>query len=265
MLENITYILINEMIPKIIHYCWFGKEELPPLALKCIESWKKYMPDYEIKRWDEDNYDIRKNQYISQAYDARKYAFVSDYVRFDILYTYGGIYLDTDVEVIKDLTPIIEQGAFAGMEQLSGINSGLGIAAPSSLEIYKEILDSYKNDTFINQEGKINLKTVVVRVSEIFKKHGFIERNEVQEIEGVRIYPTEYFCPMSQGTGKITITENTYCIHHYTSSWMPKHIRTASKMRRWLSRIIGPKTTNHLISIIGLRKWKNNQMNLIDE
>lgn len=95
MLENITYILINEMIPKIIHYCWFGKEELPPLALKCIESWKKYMPDYEIKRWDEDNYDIRKKQYISQAYDARKYAFVSDYVRFDILYTYGGIYLDT--------------------------------------------------------------------------------------------------------------------------------------------------------------------------
>lgn len=248
------------MIPKIIHYCWFGKGELPPLAQKCIESWKKFMPDYEIKRWDEDNYDIRKNQYISQAYDARKYAFVSDYARFDILHSYGGIYLDTDVEVIKDLTPLIEQGAYVGLEQLSGINSGLGMAAPSSLEIYKEILNSYENDTFINQEGENNLETVVVRVSEIFKKHGFIEGNGVQEIEGVKIYPAEYFCPMCQETGKINITKNTYSIHHYASSWMPTHIRFASKMKKWLSRIIGPKMINFLIKKIGLREWKENQM-----
>ena len=181
------------MIPKIIHYCWFGKGELPPLALKCIESWKKFMPDYEIKRWDEDNYDIRKNQYISQAYDARKFAFVSDYARFDVLYTYGGIYLDTDVEIIKDLTPIIEQGAYVGVEQMSGIASGLGIAAPASMEIYKEILDSYEKDSFIDQNGKMNLETVVIRVSDIFKKHGFIQENRIQEIEGIKIYPAEYF------------------------------------------------------------------------
>lgn len=249
------------MIPKIIHYCWFGKGELPPLAQKCIESWKKFMPDYEIKRWDEDNYDIKKNQYISQAYDARKYAFVSDYARFDVLYTYGGIYLDTDVEVIKDLTPIIEQGAYAGVEQMGGIASGLGMAAPPAMEIYKEILDSYEKDNFINQDGKMNLETVVIRVSDIFRKHGFIEgNNTIQEIKGIKIYPMEYFCPMCQETGKITITENTYCIHHYASSWMPKHIRTASKLRKWLSRVMGSNTINTLISKLGLRKWKDKQM-----
>lgn len=218
------------------------------------------MPDYEIKRWDEDNYDIRKNQYISQAYDAHKYAFVSDYARFDILYTQGGIYLDTDVEVLKDLTPIIEQGAYVGVEQMSGIASGLGIAAPASMEIYKEILDSYEKDSFIDQNGKMNLETVVIRVSDIFKKHGFIQENRIQEIAGVKIYPAEYFCPMCQETGVITITENTYCIHHYASSWMPKHIQLASKLRKWMSRILGPKTINYLITKIGLREWKENQM-----
>lgn len=253
------------MIPKIIHYCWFGKGEMPSLALKCIESWKKYMPDYEIREWNEDNYDIRKIPYIAQAYDAQKYAFVSDYARFDILYTYGGIYFDTDVEIIKDLNPIIEQGAFAGIEHSGLIAAGLGLACPANMDIYKEILDSYQFEEFTNQDGKMNLKTVVERVSDIFEKYGFKTEKTIQEIKGIKIYPAEYFCPMSQDTGKITITENTYCIHHYASSWMPKHVRAASKIRKWLSRIIGPKTINHLISIIGLREWKNNQMNLIDE
>ena len=249
------------MIPKIIHYCWFGKGELPPLALKCIESWKKYMPDYEIKEWNEDNYDVRKIPYTSQAYDAKKYAFVSDYARFDILYEHGGLYFDTDVEIIKDLTPIIEQGAFAGVEWFGDLNAGLGLACPAKMEIYKEILDSYENENFIGQDGKMDLKTVVERVSDIMGKYGFKTPHEIQEIKGIKIYPAEYFCPMSQETGKITITENTYCIHHYASSWMPKHVRAASKLRKWLSRVMGSNTTNTLISKLSLRKWKDNQMN----
>lgn len=248
------------MIPKIIHYCWFGKGEMPSLALKCIESWKKYMPEYEIKEWNEDNYDVRKIPYTAQAYDAKKYAFVSDYARFDILYEHGGLYFDTDVEIIKSLTPLIEQGAFAGVEWFGELNAGLGLACPPKMEIYKEVLDSYENEGFIGPDGKMNLKTVVERVSDIFEQYGFKTQNKTQEIKGVKIYPAEYFCPMSQETGIITITENTYSIHHYASSWMPKHIRAASKAKKRLSRLLGPKAVEFLIKKIGLKKWKDNQM-----
>ncbi len=207
------------MIPKIIHYCWFGRNPLPELALRCIESWKKYLPDYEIKEWNEDNYDVHKIPYISEAYNAKKYAFVSDYARFDILYEYGGIYFDTDVEVIKDLTLIIEQGAFAGVERAGELNAGLGIGSPAAMDIFKEVLDSYQEEHFVNQDGSLNLKTVVTRVSEIFYKYGFVKEDKIQDVAGVRVYPTEYFCPKSYFTGKLNITENSYTIHHYDGSW----------------------------------------------
>jgi mannosyltransferase OCH1-like enzyme len=207
------------MIPKIIHYCWFGRNPLPELALKCIESWKKFLPDYEIKEWNEDNYDVHKIPYISEAYNAKKYAFVSDYARFDILYQYGGIYFDTDVEVIKDLTTIIENGAFAGVEKGGELNAGLGIASPATMEIFKEILNSYADEHFINSDGSLNLKTVVTRVSEIFYKYGFVREDKIQDIAGVRVYPTEYFCPKNYFTGELKITKNSYTIHWYDGSW----------------------------------------------
>ena len=214
------------MIPKIIHYCWFGGNPLPELALKCIESWKKFLPDYEIKEWNESNYDVKKNLYISQAYDAKKYAFVSDYARFDILYEYGGIYFDTDVEVIRSLDKIIEHGAFAGFEFPGKLNAGLGIASPAASPIYKEILDSYKKSSFIKKDGTVDLTTVVERVSDIFCKHGFTEKNEIQYVAGITIYPVEYFCPKSLKTGIINLTDNTYTIHHYDGSWV-------SDMHKW--------------------------------
>lgn len=207
------------MIPKIIHYCWFGRNPLPELALKCIESWKKFLPDYEIKEWNEDNYNVHKIPYISEAYNAKKYAFVSDYARFDILYEYGGIYFDTDVEVIKDLSPIIEYGAFAGVERAGELNAGLGIASPAAMEIFKEVLNSYADEHFINSDGSFNLKTVVTRVSDIFYKYGFVKENKIQDVAGVRVYPTEYFCPKNYKTGVLKISENSYTIHHYDGSW----------------------------------------------
>ena len=160
------------MIPKIIHYCWFGGNPLPELAVKCINSWKKYLPDYEIVEWNESNYDVRKIPYIAQAYDAKKYAFLSDYARFDILYQYGGIYFDTDVEVIKPLNEILEKGSFAGVECTGALNTGLGIASPAASAIYKEILNSDESSEFLYKNGSMNLTTVVDRVSEIFYKHG---------------------------------------------------------------------------------------------
>ena len=207
------------MIPKIIHYCWFGGNPLPELAQKCIASWKKFLPDYEIKEWNESNYDVRKIPYIAQAYDAKKYAFVSDYARFDILYQYGGVYFDTDVEVIKDLRPIIEKGAFIGIEKGTRplLAAGLGIASPAASDIYREILDSYKSEQFLKEDGSLNLKTVVERVSEIFAKYGFVEEDCFQNIADTTIYPSDFFCPKDFISGELKITENTHMIqqnHH---------------------------------------------------
>ena len=225
------------MIPKIIHYCWFGRNPLPELATKCIESWKKFLPDYEIKEWNEDNYDVRKIPYISEAYDAKKYAFVSDYARLDILYQYGGIYFDTDVEVIKDMTPIIEKGAFAGVEGAGNLNAGLGIGSPAGMEVFKEVLDSYQEDHFVKPDGSLNFKTIVTRVSDIFYGHGFKKEDTIQEIKGITVYPTEYFCPKDYLTGKLNITDNTYSIHHYDASWQS----TTSRIKHQIMRLLGPK------------------------
>ncbi len=207
------------MIPKVIHYCWFGRKPLPELALRCIDSWKKYLPNHSIKEWNEDNYDINKNQYIREAYAAKKYAFVSDYARFDILYHYGGIYFDTDVELVKNLQPIINKGAFAGCESEGLLNTGLGFGSEPNLVILKEILNSYNNECFIKKNGSFNTKTVVERVSKIFQKHGFTKTGEAQNVAEFTIYPAEYFCPKSFQSGRLTITENTYSIHHFDSSW----------------------------------------------
>lgn len=212
---------MNEsVVPKKIHYCWFGGNPLPPFAIKCIESWKKYLPDYEIIEWNESNYDVNKIPYISQAYKEKKYAFVSDYARFDILYEYGGIYFDTDVEVIKDLTEIISKGNFFGMEASGAIASGLGIGSKKGEIVIKEIIDSYLTSSFIKEDGTLNLYTVVDRVSDIFRKHGFLNENRIQTIANFLIYPKEYFCPKDVDTGILTITNNTYTIHHYDASWI---------------------------------------------
>lgn len=235
-------------IPKIIHYCWFGKNSLPELAVKCIASWKKYLPDYEIKEWNEENYDVRKIPYIAQAYNAKKYAFVSDYARFDILYQYGGLYFDTDVEVIKPLNEILKRGAFAGVERAGSLNAGLGLASPAASSIYKEILDSYKNSSFIKDDDSMDLTTVVTRVSDIFRKHGFTDKNEIQEVDGIIIYPTEYFCPKDIETGKLTVTKNTVSIHWFDGSWVSG--KRIIKIKQFTKRLLGKNLTELVKTII---------------
>lgn len=213
------------MIPKVIHYCWFGGNPLPPLAEKCIASWKRFLPDYEIKEWNEQNFDVNIIPYTAEAYQAKKYAFVSDYARFWILYHYGGVYFDTDVEVIKPMDGIIANGAFMGCEQDSkpGIEltvaPGLGLAVESKHEIYKAILEEYDSFHFINEDGSNNDKTVVEYVTEILKKHGLRNSPGIQNINGINVYPSEYFCPRNTVTKRMHITNNTYTIHHYMASW----------------------------------------------
>lgn len=221
------------MIPKIIHYCWFGRNPLPPLAKKCIASWKKYLPDYEIKEWNEDNFDVNMLPYTKEAYETKKYAFVSDFARFWILYNYGGIYFDTDVEVIKNMDHIISQGDFMGCEfditighKDIRVAPGLGMGAEPNRPIYKELLDIYSTLHFILPDGTLNKKTIVLYTTEILEKYGLVNNGKIQHLADTYIYPCEYFCPISLLDFKLHKTEKTLCIHHYAGSWKePKELR----------------------------------------
>lgn len=211
------------MIPKIIHYCWFGGGEIPENNKKCMESWKKYCPDYEIRRWDETNYDVHCNQYISEAYKAKKWGFVSDFARLDIIYKYGGIYLDTDVELIQSLDPLLEHEGFMGFEDLGQIALGLGFGASSHHDLIKYIMDDgYGKRAFIKENGDFDLTPIPVIVTESMANLGVKPNGMKQIINGIVIYPMEYFCPRSQDTGIMNITENTYSIHWYDGSWLEK-------------------------------------------
>ncbi len=218
---------------------------MPKSAQKCIDSWKKYFPDYEIKEWNESNYDVNKITYISQAYSARKFAFVSDYARFDIIHTYGGVYFDTDVEVIKPFDDILENGAFMGCEIDGGengdinVNPGIGIAAEEGLAIYKEILDTYKDFKFLNDDGTYNTTTIVKYTTDILKKNGLSNIKGIQKVADINIYPKEYFNPLDDVTGKLVKTKNTHSIHWYSKTWLSKGEILRSKITKPFHRIFG--------------------------
>lgn len=243
-------------IPKKIHYCWFGGNPLSKSALKCIQSWEKYFPGYEIIQWNEDNYDVNKIEYTRQAYQAKKYAFVSDYARFDIIYHEGGLYFDTDVEVIKSFDDILINGAFMGCE-IDGsdsleteriyasantggsVNPGLGIAAAPGLGIYEEILDFYATQNFLNEDGTINQETVVTKTTKILCGRGMRDVKGIQKVGDMTIYPKEYFNPLNNNTGVIDITENTHSIHWYSMSWISPGARMKSRITRVFHRFFG--------------------------
>lgn len=214
------------MIPLKIHYCWFGHKPLPDLAKKCIASWKKYLPEHQIIEWNEDNFDINQIPYTAQAYKCKKYAFVSDFARFKIMYEYGGIYFDTDVEVIKSMDDILAKGPFFGIEA-SNKNSlcapGLGFACYPKQDLCKEMLNYYENTNFIRSNGDMNLKTVVHIFSEILQKRDICPSTKLTKYNGVYFYPPEYFCPINYYTGEQKFTSNTHTIHHYAASWKSKY------------------------------------------
>ena len=214
------------MIPKVIHYCWFGRKTLPVSAQKCIESWQRYMPDYEIKEWNEDNFDVNIIPYTQQAYEAKKFAFVSDYARFWILYHYGGIYFDTDVELIKSLDKIIERGSFMGIETSAlwegkpMVAPGLGLGVEARHPFYEKMLRAYAHLEYRKADGSFDNTTIVSYTTRELYAHGMVASESLQEIDGIWIYPADYFCPMDSTTGITTITERTVSIHHYDCSWM---------------------------------------------
>lgn len=244
------------MIPKIIHYCWFGGKPLPSLAKKCIESWRKYLPDYEIYEWNETNFDVNIIPYTAEAYKTGKYAFVSDYARFWILYHYGGVYFDTDVEVIREMNTIITRGNFLGKESGKGmqmptgvevtyVNPGLGCAFEKGNDFLAELLALYGTMSFYNDDGTLNLKTVVSTTTELLVRHGYVSGTGIQVIKNCNIYPIDYFCPKDYVSGKLTLTDNTYSIHHFDASWKNRK----DKIKNIILTLLGKKNVAFIIKL----------------
>ena len=236
------------MIPKKIHYCWFGKGKMPELALKCIESWRVNLPDYELKEWNENSFDINSNFYVKEAYESRKFAFVTDYVRLYALYTEGGIYMDTDVEVLKNLDPFLDLPAFSGFEDNVHIPTGIMAAEKGSVWAGWQ-LKYYDDRHFLLPDGTLDLTTNVEIIGRLMGEKGFILRNCLYNFQNIiTIFPRDYFCPKSHTTGKIELTQNTYTIHHFAGSWKS----TSDRLKRRIVHLIGVKMSHRLKLFINL-------------
>lgn len=238
-------------IPKIIHYCWFGKGKKPDIVKKCIQSWNKNLVGYQIKEWNEENFDINYNTFIMEAYENKKYAFVSDYVRLYALYNYGGIYLDTDVEVFKDFDKYLNNESFWGFEVGNYIATST-IGAKKGSYIIKKILDSYNEKRFINDNGSFNITTNVKMVSKIFEDLGISLNGKYQSIHGIgSIYPVEVFSPYDYRYYEDLRSEKTVCIHHYYKSWISYKEKMRAILKKLLLIIVGKN------NIIKLKDIKN--------
>lgn len=221
-----VYRLTNEpLIPKKIHYCWFGGKPVPQKNRDWMESWKKYCPDYEIIRWDENSYDVTKNTYMLEAYQAGKWGFVPDYARLDIIYRYGGIYLDTDVELVRNLDELLYQKAFAGIDRSRNISLGLGFGAQKGCQIIKELRDMYHTRSFIKKNGTYDLTEAPTLQRAFFQEKGYVNNGEYQTIGEMTIYPEKVLSPKCNWTGRILPTVHTFSVHHYDGSWTEEGVQ----------------------------------------
>lgn len=248
------------MIPKIIHYCWFGRNPKPKLAEKCIKSWKKFCPDFEIREWNEDNFDISAAPlYVRQAYEAKKWAFVSDYVRLKALIELGGVYMDTDVELVKPLDPFLRHRAFVGFETPENISTGV-MACEQGFPLFREFLGHYDGIPFRNPDGTLNVTTNVETVTGILKKQGLVLNGTAQEVAGLCVYPSQVFSPVSFETGKLKRTRKTVAIHWFSCSWYTEqersHRKALRRKARWAKlRSFGKQTALKLLGEDGCERW----------
>lgn len=228
------------MIPKKIHYCWFGGKELPEDVKKYIDTWKKYCPDYEIIEWNENNFDVTENQYCKEAYEAKKWAFVSDYARLKVLYENGGIYMDTDVEVCKSLDRFLKYDWFSGFESEDRIPTGTMGACWNSTVI-KIFLDDYNDRHFIKNDGSFDLTTNVEVMTKLLKEKYKVQLNNTRQIFGDNnlLLPFDYLCAKSFFTGEINKTKNTYTIHHFKGTWKNKEDNIKDNVRLFLVKYFG--------------------------
>ncbi len=225
------------MIPKVIHYCWFGGNKKSKSMLKCIESWKKHCPDYKIVEWNENNFDINCIPFVKEAYAEKKWAFVTDYARLKIIYENGGIYLDTDVEIVRNFDSLLNYKAFMGFEGEEHINTGLGFGAESGNEIIYSIMIDYHARKF-DKDDCGNIICPIIN-TEILIGCGLKPDGTRQNVGGVEFFPKEYFNPKDNQTYEVNMTENTYSIHHYDASWKKGNATLKQMIFKFIAGIIG--------------------------
>lgn len=226
------------MIPKVIHYCWFGGKPIPDEYKKYMASWKQLCPDFEIIEWNEKNFDVSENEYCHEAYKSKKWAFVSDYARLKILYEQGGVYLDTDVELLKPLFPMISKGiGFLGFQNEEEVNTGLGFAAPPHNSCVKEMMNLYRERHFLKEKGKFDLSPCPVANTVALKQCGLKTGRkfcrEIQYLDGLDVYPITYFNPINPDNMRLVISQETVSIHHYAASWTGKKRRMLRNVKKY--------------------------------
>ena len=228
------------MIPKILHYCWFGPKEMPEQEKEHLATWRKYCPDYEIMRWSEDNFDINSNRYVKEAYENKKFAFVTDYVRLYALLNYGGIYMDTDVEVCKNLDPLLNLPAFSGFESDCKIPTGT-MGSEKGNPWIALLLKDYDNISFLRQNGTMDLTTNTARITETtLKNYNITLDGKKIQTEDVVFLPFEFLCAKNWETGEIVRTPDTYTIHHFANSWQSDKMKAYGNFRRKLKKSNNP-------------------------
>lgn len=240
-----------DRIPKILHYCWFGGNEYSQEIRMCMASWKKYLSEYEFVEWNENNFDVRKNEYTKEAYSAKKYAFVTDYVRLYALYNFGGVYVDTDLEILRPISTFLCESAFSGFEARDSVPTAIMGSEPKQ-ELIGELLDYYDDRHFIMKDGSYDLTTNVVIITNIMKKYGLMQNGRLQSVKGFKLYPQIYFAPNTFGMMFGEKPHNSYSIHHFTSTWSNK--KSSSKTKRYvvgkLRNAIGTEKVVNLKSIL---------------
>lgn len=248
-------------IPKIIHYCWFGKKNMPNKMKKCIESWHKYLSDYEFIEWNESNFDINCNKYVKQAYESGKFAYVSDFARIKALYEYGGIYMDTDVKVFKSFNDLLNNDCVLGFEQEEYIATSF-IAVKQNHPLIKQFIDKYENVNFYTKDNSIDLTTNVRKLTEILEEKGLKRNGQYQIIDNISIYPQEYFSPYDYGNCLRGNTSNTYCEHLFLVSWLPWSVKIKKVIKKICVHIIGKENMNRIRLFVRRRKNEDKNYNL---
>ncbi|KAB1071277.1 glycosyl transferase [Tamlana haliotis] len=250
------------MISKKIHYCWLSGDEYPELIENCIKSWKKYLPDYELVLWDLNRFPLDKNIWVKQAFEAKKYAFAADYIRLYAVYTEGGIYLDGDIEVLKSFNELLHLPYFIGSEGHGIIEAGV-FGAEKGTKWVKDCLDYYDNKSFVRKGGALNTLTLPkIMMQQIHKNHSVIELEKpiINDLSyskydlSLPMFPKDYFCAKDHGTGVIEKTVNTFCIHHFAMSWVPKERTRLPNIKRKMMSIFGVKTIDNFIKLFQLKK-----------
>lgn len=249
------------MIPKKIHYCWFGRNPKPKLVEKCIKSWRRVCPDFEVIEWNEDNFDVSSAPvYVQQAYACKKWAFVSDYVRLRAMTDHGGVYLDTDVELVKSLDPYLKHEAFGGFESPESVCTAV-MACRKDFPLFQEFLSHYDGISFLNADGSLNVTTNVATVTATLLQRGLVQNGQLQTVEGLTLYPSRVFSPVDFESGQLHRSRKTVAIHWFSGSW---HTEEERRRREELQRnarrekILGPiaKGVKNVLGEEGCERWQ---------